>query len=55
MKRKINHVDIATQIEERDIARKQSRYADADKIREALKEQGVQLQDDSDGTDWYYE
>ncbi|MDE1865059.1 MAG: cysteine--tRNA ligase [Candidatus Micrarchaeota archaeon] len=40
-------------IEEREVLRKQRKFTEADKIREALKRQGIIIEDTKDGVSWH--
>jgi len=51
----ISAADIEAQIEARNQARKDRDFAEADRIRDALAEQGVILKDSREGTSWYRE
>lgn len=44
--------DVETLIQERNAARKQKNFAEADRIRDRLMEMGVQLEDTPEGTRW---
>lgn len=51
----ITSTEIETQIESRAQAKANKDYAEADRIRQALLEQGVVLKDSREGTTWYRE
>ena len=48
----LSDADIEQLVNERNEAREDGRYADADRIREQLAAEGVILEDAADGTRW---
>jgi cysteinyl-tRNA synthetase len=51
----LSAADIEAQIEARNAARKNRDFAEADRIRDSLAQQGVILKDSREGTSWYRE